>query len=154
MFMAETQQEKKDNSYLFKQYEVPGDINLAWQHRKSCDVGPRILGSGICRSSNRYIGRKKLSIFCDTEELEFMGPGVPLYFQFMRNCMWMLATTFIIQSIYSLYEYANGNNCKTLDEIKANYPQLSTINEADVLVELTKSDYSKVCVASSFTTYS
>lgn len=51
-----------------------------------------------------------------------MGPGVPLYFQFMRNCMWMLATTFIIQSIYSLYEYANGNNCKTLDEIKANYP--------------------------------
>ena len=78
---------------------IPGSLNLAYNHASSCEFGDSDLTSGICISSNRYIKRMKLPFYCDVQEFEFLGPGIPLFFRFIQNCFKILLATFILQSI-------------------------------------------------------
>lgn len=102
----------------YDEFRIPGSIDLALKHRSSCNFGPKDDSSELLESSNKYVVRKKMSFFCKTEDLEFLGPGIPLFFKFMRNCFIILIVTFIFQSIYALYTYSNSNNCQTFDVIK------------------------------------
>ena len=39
--------------------------------------------------------------------MKFLGPGIPLYFQFLRHCFVLLLIGLLVSGIYSIYE--NGN---------------------------------------------
>ena len=59
------------------------NLNQAINYGKSLSTGPPIENSEICQISNRAISRKKLSIFSNIKEFEYMGPGIPLFFKYI-----------------------------------------------------------------------
>ena len=125
---------------------IPGDLQQALNHRLSCMPGTVEPGSEVCEYSRRFINRKQLSIFCDTKDLEFIGPGIPLFFKFVRNCILILFLTMIIQSAYTLYLYRNSDNCKTLKELRELYPEFSASSDVFIYNSLQQTKYENICL--------
>ena len=59
------------------------DLNQSIDHGKALLTAPLMKNSEVCQISNRAISGKKLSIFSNINEFEFMGPGIPLFFKYI-----------------------------------------------------------------------
>ena len=101
----------------------------------------------ICKFIKRYTCNKKLSWTCDLDELVFLGPGMPLYFRFIKTCIIMMLIVFVIQGIYTIVLISDQTGCLTLDEIRIAYPELASFDDFDLEIELGTSDYKSICVA-------
>ena len=129
----------------YDQYMIPGDIELAKKHELSCEVGAADPYSEVCKSSKRHTIRKKMSMWCKTEELEFLGPGVPLFFRYIRNCLVILFFTMMIYSVQALKIFSESNSCKTVKELGEMYPNLKGLNNDDFGTKM-KDKYPEICV--------
>jgi hypothetical protein len=69
-----------------------------------------------------------LPLCCDTEELSFVSPGYPMYFQYIRFCLIFLATLFLADGIYSMYDNYQGSNCQDYLSLGYNSSQIVSQN--------------------------
>ena len=53
---------------------------------------------------------------CDTEDFAFLGPGIPLYFEFIKGSVIILISLMLTSGLFNIYtNLFLGNDC--LDEI-------------------------------------
>lgn len=58
------------------------------------------------------VENEPMTIFCDNSELSFLGPGIPLYFGFLKACMLFFIVASVIYTTYGMIMNARGNECK------------------------------------------
>jgi hypothetical protein len=78
----------------------------------------------------------------DPKDLTFLGPGVPLFFLFLKVAMVMLLLMVLIFSIYCLATNVNSNSCQT--DAKCNnseFTLLSIVNKKDNVTFLSIQSY-------------
>lgn len=55
---------------------------------------------------------------CKLDELAYLGPGYPLYFDFVKFCGVLLISIFISSGAFNLFtNFYYGDDCKTTSEI-------------------------------------
>ena len=104
------------NQKTFDPYKIPPDWQMAEEHQQSvrvakpCQMHP---GSPISvdEMSGRPIHNTRLSLFCKPEDLSFLGPCYPMYFQFITFTWTILVVFIIISGLFSLVANYNGTFC-------------------------------------------
>lgn len=90
------------------------------------------------------MGQEEVEVSCnvDPKDLVFLGPGVPLFFLFLRIAMMMLFMLIIDFSIYCLATNVHSNACET--DAKCNnseFTLLSIVNKKDNITFLSIQSY-------------
>lgn len=123
---ADKYQEEPDLDWENIQYTMPPNWKVAEEHCKSRLVAPEFkeeelkeaeeCGKKIpltaCPCCGFKIHRKKLSLWCDISEFSFLGSGYPLFFIFIKYCLYLLLTILIINGGLSAYIYMSGSFCE------------------------------------------
>ncbi|KAL4453973.1 hypothetical protein ABPG74_003856 [Tetrahymena malaccensis] len=92
--------------------KVPADISLAEKHGKAKKVAKPVQDcKEFCQCCGYPIDNQEISMFCDNEELSFLGPGIPLYFGFIKACLVLLTITALIYTIYGMILNHLGSYC-------------------------------------------
>lgn len=52
-----------------------------------------------------------LNLLCNTNDLQFLGSGFPLFFNYIRYCILLLSIEFAIKGAYNLYTNWLGSYC-------------------------------------------
>lgn len=77
-------------------------------------VAKPIGSTKICECCGFQIENETMSIFCDTVDLSFLGPGLPLYFGFIKASIMFLILLAIVYTTYGLYSNRKGKFCVVL----------------------------------------
>ncbi|EAR91343.2 phage head-tail family protein, putative (macronuclear) [Tetrahymena thermophila SB210] len=111
--------------------KIPGDIFLAKEHLKATKVGPdkefteKDKQQGFinekCDCCGRSVDREILNLNSDITKLSYLGSGFPMFFQFLKFCIFFLLILFCVCGIFNMVANANygnqcnlkGNQCKT-----------------------------------------
>lgn len=65
----------------------------------------------MCPCCNSQIEKDNLSIKDDPLKLLFLGSGYPLFFDFLKFCIYILITILTISGSYDLYKNYTGTEC-------------------------------------------
>ncbi|KAL4497851.1 hypothetical protein ABPG72_000606 [Tetrahymena utriculariae] len=92
--------------------KVPADIGLAEMHGKAKKVAKPVQDcKEFCQCCGYPIDNQEISVFCNNEELSFLGPGMPLYFGFIKASLVFLTITALIYTIYGMILNHLGSYC-------------------------------------------
>lgn len=103
---------------------VPGDVKFAEIHGMAKRVAqyvepvPDLDGMvkiDVCECCGLPTENDLLDLCCDKVDLGFLGPGFPLYYEFIHFCVYALLGIFFIQGLYTIITNNRKNDC--LDEI-------------------------------------
>ncbi|KAL4475819.1 hypothetical protein ABPG72_011380 [Tetrahymena utriculariae] len=112
---------------------IPGDFCLAKEHLKATKVGPdkefteKDKKQGFvnekCDCCGRSVEREILNLNSDITKLSYLGSGFPMFFQFLKFCIFFLIVLLGICGIFNLVANANyGDQCNLKgDQCKANW---------------------------------
>lgn len=64
---------------------------------------------------------KKLTLISSPNLLSFLGPGIPLFFDYVCFTLACLLACFLIYGIYNIQRYYRGNKCEELNKITPGY---------------------------------
>lgn len=54
---------------------------------------------------------EQLPVRCSLEEMNFLSPAYPMYFQYLKFCAYLLLTIFVASGMYSMYSNSLGTDC-------------------------------------------
>ena len=78
-------------------------------------------------------------------EVAFLGPGIPLYFAFLKNAISILFILGVVFVAYALYSNSKGTDCAEGDACSGNvFDNLATINKVTIENFLTLQNYTVV----------
>ncbi|CAD8132365.1 unnamed protein product [Paramecium octaurelia] len=88
---------------------IPGDWKLAIIHQSAHKVG--VAGKQICLCCGYHICEFQLKLSVDKEDLSFLGSGYPLYFTFIKNCIFLLGFHMMAEGQFNLISNYQGQDC-------------------------------------------
>ncbi|EAR84792.2 transmembrane protein, putative (macronuclear) [Tetrahymena thermophila SB210] len=113
--------ELKCNIQIIKPYNpklVPPDWNTAQRHADATRVGMdqkplpnNIETYEICPCCDNQIEKQSLNLFDDPIKLLFLGSGYPLYFDFIKQCIYIMIIILLISGGFNLYTNQLGKEC-------------------------------------------
>ncbi|KAL4487142.1 hypothetical protein ABPG72_001594 [Tetrahymena utriculariae] len=113
--------ELKCNIQIIKPYNpklVPPDWNTAQRHSDATRVGmdqkplPNHFETyEICPCCDNQIEKQSLNLFDDPIKLLFLGSGYPLYFDFIKQCIYIMIIILLISGSFNLYTNQLGKEC-------------------------------------------
>lgn len=87
-------------------------------HWLASRVGDEVDGcENVCDCCGNIIDREILGICCDTDKLAFLGPGYPLFFNFMKYCCYLLLVMIVTSSAYNMYTNYLGDDCIDISKV-------------------------------------
>ena len=99
--------------------EIPADWEEAYQHAESRITGPAEIIehklAELCPCCGYVVSRIKISVFCDTMDLSFLGSGFPCFYNFIKYCLVMLMLLLSLSGIYNIYTSYGGTYCNHPD---------------------------------------
>ena len=87
----------------------------------------------------------------ELHKFECAGPGLPLFFYYIKSCIILMAILFFIIDLYVISKIHSNNECLSLDEIKNEYTALSSYSDVDLQIALQSDTYAHICVKEAFT---
>jgi hypothetical protein len=97
-----------------------------------------------CECCHKKIGSEEVETSCniDPTQFSFLGPGVPLYFLFLRSITMVLLIMAIIFMGFSIYSNVVSNDCTTSTScIPDTFNLLSLVNKSSKLTYLSVQSY-------------
>lgn len=102
----------KQNPKAYNPLQIPPDWEFAYQHAKSrATAVPDPHSKNFCVCCGYVIDRTPLKFTVDTQSLNFLGSGYPLFYNFIIYCIFILFALFMISGGYSLLTNYLGNFC-------------------------------------------
>jgi len=102
---------KKLNEILTR---IPPNWEECIAHQSANNIGDEVDISESCPCCNRKIERKQLSIGFTPKDISFLGAGYPLYFVYLKYCVFILLLTFMTSGAFNLLSnILSGKNCLT-----------------------------------------
>ncbi|CAD8055090.1 unnamed protein product [Paramecium sonneborni] len=89
---------------------IPGDWVLAIIHQSAHKVG--IAGKQICQCCGYHVCEFQLKLSVDKEDLSFLGSGYPLYFTFIKNCIFLLCLHLMAAGQFNIISNYQGQDCR------------------------------------------
>ena len=88
----------------------------------------------LCPCCGRYVHKETLSIGCNTTDLDFLGPGYPLFFSFIKYSAYFLIILILSAGSYNFFSNSVNPACiePTDEEIasgKANHCPLTWVSK-------------------------
>ncbi|EAR87534.2 transmembrane protein, putative (macronuclear) [Tetrahymena thermophila SB210] len=103
---------KKQDQKKYNPIQIPPDWVFAKRHAMSrATARPAKEPKEFCRCCGYVIERKPLPFSIDPQQLNFLGSGYPLFYNFIIYCIFMLFTLFMISGGYNLFTNYLGNYC-------------------------------------------
>lgn len=68
-------------------------------------------------SNGRPVDIVPLDYWCDTHQLDFLGPGYPMFFEFIKYSIYMLIVLILSAGSYNFFSNSQGADCLTQDEL-------------------------------------
>lgn len=91
---------------------VPADLDMADRHARSKQVGTVIPDcKELCECCGVQIENEPMGICCSLVDLSFLGPGIPLYFGFVKASMLFFLITSLIYSTFGIIVNGGGSYC-------------------------------------------
>jgi len=70
----------------------------------------------FCKCCGKCTIRKPMDLTCECSELDFLGPGYPLFFDFMKYCMFLLLILVLSAGSYNIFSNAIlGEDCISIE---------------------------------------
>ena len=92
--------------------QIPPDWVFAYYHAKSrTTTVPQPDSKNLCVCCGYVIDRTPLKYTVDTQQLNFLGSGYPLFYNFIIYCIFILFALFMISGGYNLFTNYLGNFC-------------------------------------------
>jgi hypothetical protein len=128
---------------------VPGDVKFAEIHGNAKRVAlpvepvPDLEGRiniDVCECCGLPTENDLLELCCDKVDLGFLGPGFPLYYEFIHFCVYALLGVFLIHGVYSIITNNKENDCidgvpyNNLKSLLINISALSNITQNKSLI--------------------
>jgi hypothetical protein len=66
----------------------------------------------ICPCCFKYIEKQPIAYCEDTKDLAFLGVGFPLFYNFMRLCLLLLASLIVDSCVMSITMNLHENKCR------------------------------------------
>jgi hypothetical protein len=114
--------------FTYDPYMIPPILELAEDHLKAMRIGKPVLDlsqENIDEASGLPVDNEPPSICCDTEELAFISPGYPMYFQFIRFCILMGLCIIVFSSAFNIYDNNQGDGCPLTPTVNQTEPACS-----------------------------
>ncbi|KAM3147700.1 hypothetical protein pb186bvf_000028 [Paramecium bursaria] len=121
---------------------LPGDRELAEIHQQAWYIPdkraktPQLKHADkICQCCGRQVPKKRIDINCDNLDYNFLGSGISLYFEFIKQCLTTMLLFFVTSGDYNLFtNYFFGDYCQQKTDSQFNcvqswVSQLSLINK-------------------------
>ncbi|KAL4485796.1 hypothetical protein ABPG72_012336 [Tetrahymena utriculariae] len=103
---------KKQDQKNYNPIQIPPDWVFAKRHAMSrATARPTKEPKELCRCCGYVVERKQLPFSIDPQQLNFLGSGYPLFYNFIIYCIFMLFTLFMISGGYNLFTNYLGNYC-------------------------------------------
>ncbi|KAL4466070.1 hypothetical protein ABPG74_004307 [Tetrahymena malaccensis] len=103
---------KKQDQKNYNPIQIPPDWVFAKRHAMSrATARPTKEPKEFCRCCGYVVERKQLPFSIDPQQLNFLGSGYPLFYNFIIYCIFMLFTLFMISGGYNLFTNYLGNYC-------------------------------------------
>ena len=61
-------------------------------------------------------------------KLDFLGVGIPLFLDFIKNCIYVLLMILLISGVYNFYSDLNGKDCLSEEQLKKMYSGKSSLS--------------------------
>lgn len=92
-------------------------MNMALNHAKSRRVGEEADNAEMrCLCCGYVVDWKELDYFGDIDQLNFLGSGFPLFYNFIIYCLFMLFMLFVISGGYELATNYLGSFCNKVEK--------------------------------------
>lgn len=85
-----------------------------------------------CECCGRRVGPETVETSCNIEptQLSFLGPGVPLFFHFLKSAILLLLLLLVIFSAFNIYSNVVSSSCETnTDCVSDAFNPLSIVNK-------------------------
>lgn len=90
---------------------IPGRQDLADLHRLATQTGPPLgTGGRQCPCCQQAIRRERLSMSCDLDKLDFLGPGYHLFLSSVKMVGLLLLTLTVLSGISNFILYTPGHS--------------------------------------------
>lgn len=63
--------------------------------------------------------KKEIGLWDGITNLAFLGPGYPLFFLYIKYCIYILIVLFLLSGLYGIITNASGGDCRTEAELSA-----------------------------------
>ncbi len=71
----------------------------------------------MCECCGLPIETEPIPVCTSNIEYNFLGAGVPLYFDFIKTCIYTIIITTVVYGIYGIVTNNRGTNCKEIDTV-------------------------------------
>lgn len=110
------------------------DIEEANKHRLASRIFKGLDGTETeeCECCTRKVGVEEVETSCNIEptQLSFLGPGVPLFFHFLKSAIIILILMLLIFSAFCIYSNVSSSDCQTKSAcISDGFNSLSIVNK-------------------------
>ncbi|EGR32765.1 hypothetical protein IMG5_070910 [Ichthyophthirius multifiliis] len=143
-----SQQHNHDDNYDY--LKIPPNWDLAKLHAKSRETKPEIGDENqiqdICQCCGYEINRKPINLWVNLIDIGFLGPGFPLFYNYLKNCVVMLTFLFLIQGIPNIIIHSQGTFCHS--------SSLKAFKHSEQQKEHPKKKFIEYCVENSVVKYS
>lgn len=113
----------KIQNKTYRPHQIPPDWEMAEDHLKATSIGvpvkaPKGQAINVDEMSGRPVDIEKLPICSSGNDLNFLGPAYPMYFQFLYFSMGLLVLMFAGRGAYGIYSNSEGTFCKDSDQFE------------------------------------
>jgi len=97
---------------------IPPNKEIAQNHFLATQIGAPVPNGakGVDPATGLPIDNKPLSVCCGEEDMNFLSPGYPMFFQFVKFCMVVLAAMMLTGGIHNAYTFYYGESCTDRDD--------------------------------------
>lgn len=97
---------------------LPPSIKLSEQHMIATRIAEPVHNHNgpLDEASGLPIDNKLLPICCDNKSMNFLSPGFPMYFQFIKFSLVILFTIMLTSGVHNAYTFYYGSSCQDTDE--------------------------------------
>ena len=95
-------------------YQIPADLEFSQDHLQATRIAKPVFHEGyqnIDDVTGLPVDNEPLSLCCDLKELNFLSPGYPMYFQYLKFCIYISFTIFLCSGLFGLISNEQGNDC-------------------------------------------
>ncbi|CAK58012.1 unnamed protein product (macronuclear) [Paramecium tetraurelia] len=111
---------KSHASHHYNPLVIPCDWVLAENHAKARRVAREleVEYQSTCPCCGYSIERTDLEYDCDPLEMKFLGSGFPLFYMFIKYCIFILVEFWLLKGMFCLATDLMGDYCYNLEKVK------------------------------------
>ncbi|CAD8169509.1 unnamed protein product [Paramecium pentaurelia] len=122
---------KSHASHHYNPLVIPCDWVLAENHAKARRVAREleVENQSTCPCCGYSIERTDLEYDCDPLEMKFLGSGFPLFYMFIKYCIFILVEFWLLKGMFCLATDLMGDYCYNQEKIKIQQKEHHSIHD-------------------------